>query len=76
MANIIATRCNELSQEYCLSKRETDVLQILAWGKSARRVEEILSLSSNTVKTHIRHIYSKMGIHTRAELDALLDIGR
>ena len=28
-------------------------------------------LSPNTVKTHVKHIYAKLGIHSRAELDAL-----
>lgn len=61
-----------LAAEYDLSKRETEVLALLAWGKSAKRIEEILVLSPNTVKTHIRHIYSKLGIHSKAELDILL----
>lgn len=74
MGEIIRTRCEELASEYHLSPREREVLVILAWGKSARRVEEILGVSSSTVKTHMRHIYTKMGIHSRAELDALLNI--
>lgn len=72
LQTFIEIRSNHLAQEYGLSKRETDVLLLLAWGKSAKRIEEILTLSSNTVKTHVRHIYAKLGIHSRAELDALL----
>ena len=32
-----------------------------------------LGLSESTVKTHVRHIYEKCGVHSRAELIALLD---
>lgn len=75
LQDLIATRCEQLSQEYRLSKRESEILVLLAWGKSARRIEEMLVVSANTVKTHVRHIYTKLGIHSRAELDALLDAG-
>ena len=75
MGTIIDERCAALAEEYHLSAREKDVLELLAWGKNVRRIEEVLVLSTNTVKTHMRHIYTKLGIHTRAELDALLGIG-
>lgn len=68
----IEQRSRALAQSYGLSPRETDVLVLLAWGKSVHAVEEDLVLSANTVKTHVRHIYSKLGIHSRAELDMLL----
>lgn len=73
LQDLIERRCNVLAREYRLSKRETEVLVLLGWGKSAKRIEELLVLSANTVKTHVRHIYSKLGIHSRAELDTLID---
>lgn len=69
---LIKARSRTLAGEYCLSPRETDILVLLAWGKSAKRIEELMGISPNTVKTHVRHIYSKLGIHSRAELDILL----
>ena len=72
---LIKARSRTLAGEYCLSPRETDILVLLAWGKSAKRIEELMGISPNTVKTHVRHIYSKLGIHSRAELDILL-LGR
>ncbi len=72
LESLIRERALQLGSEYGLSKRETEVLSLLAWGKSAKRIEEMLVLSPNTVKTHVRHIYAKLGIHSRAELDALL----
>lgn len=74
MGEIIGRRCAELAAEYRLSKREAEVLELLAWGGSSRRVEEQLCVSSSTAKTHIRHIYAKMGIHTRDELDRLVHV--
>lgn len=76
MQSLVERRCAQMGEEYSLSPREIEVLALLAWGKNARRIEEVLGLSANTVKTHVRHIYTKMGVHTRAELDALLDIRR
>lgn len=72
LESLIKARASTLGDTYGLSKRETEVLALLAWGKSTRRVEEELVLSPNTVKTHVKHIYAKLGIHSRAELDALL----
>ena len=69
---LIKARSRTLAGEYRLSPRETDILVLLAWGKSAKRIEELMGISPNTVKTHVRHIYSKLGIHSRAELDILL----
>ena len=68
----LMARSRALAGEYRLSPRETDILVLLAWGKSAKRIEELMGISPNTVKTHVRHIYSKLGIHSRAELDILL----
>lgn len=70
--SLIEERGRTLAGEYRLSPRETDILVCLAWGKSAKRIEELMDISPNTVKTHVRHIYSKLGIHSRAELDVLL----
>lgn len=75
LQSIIEERCEALAVEYRLSKREAEILVLLGWGKSAKRIEEMLVLSANTVKTHVRHIYSKLGIHSRTELDALIDVG-
>lgn len=67
-------RCGEVSEEYCLSSREKEVLECLAFGWSAPRIEEKLVISNSTVKTHVRHIYSKLGVHSRDELKMLLGV--
>jgi len=49
-----------------LSVREVEVLRLVARGKSNREMAGILHLSPRTVDYHIRHIYAKIGVTTRA----------
>ena len=55
-----------------LTVREQEVLQFLLAGKSNREIEEGLFISENTVKTHIRNIYSKYDVSSRVELVSTL----
>lgn len=50
-----------------LSERETTVLKLLSKGMNYKDVAETIFLSPHTVKTHIKHIYSKLHVHSRAE---------
>jgi LuxR family transcriptional regulator, maltose regulon positive regulatory protein len=50
-----------------LSGSELRVLRYLPTNLSAAEIARQLSVSSNTVKTHIRHLYAKFGTHHRAE---------
>lgn len=72
--SLVMARCAEISEEYCLSSRESQVLACLARGMSIPRIEKELVISTNTVKTHVSHIYRKLGIHSRDELRILLDV--
>jgi LuxR family transcriptional regulator, maltose regulon positive regulatory protein len=50
-----------------LSDSETRVLRYLPTNLSAPEIANDLYLSVNTVKTHMRHLYAKLGAHTRAQ---------
>jgi DNA-binding NarL/FixJ family response regulator len=50
-----------------LSEREVEVLKCLARGQTTAQVANVLFISENTVKTHIRHILEKMEVNNRAE---------
>ncbi len=50
-----------------LSESETRVLRYLPTDLSAREIADELVLSWYTVKTHMRHLYAKLGTHTRHE---------
>jgi two-component system, NarL family, nitrate/nitrite response regulator NarL len=46
-----------------LSKRETEVLHLLADGLSAKQIASELAISPSTVTQHISRIYEKLGVH-------------
>ena len=50
-----------------LSERELDVLNVLARGFSKRESADMLGLSVNTVNTHVKSIYRKLAVNSRAE---------
>jgi DNA-binding NarL/FixJ family response regulator len=51
-----------------LSKREREVLQLVAEGKSTREIAAALYISGKTVETHRQQIMDKLGIYSVAEL--------
>jgi DNA-binding NarL/FixJ family response regulator len=53
-----------------LTKREVDVLRLVAEGKSSREIGELLVLSVRTVERHIANIYLKTETHGRAQITA------
>jgi LuxR family maltose regulon positive regulatory protein len=50
-----------------LSERELEVLRLMAKGLSNPQIAAILVVSPGTVKTHVSHIYDKLGSQNRAE---------
>lgn len=50
-----------------LSKREREVLDRLAEGVSYKEIADVLGLSIDTVRMHIKGIYSKLHVHSRGE---------
>ena len=49
-----------------LSDREHEVLKLIAQGLSAPEIAERIHLSTATVKTHLQHLYEKLGVSERA----------
>lgn len=50
-----------------LTERETEVLQLLAYGKRNHEISTILCISEGTTKTHIHHIIQKLGAQDRTQ---------
>lgn len=50
-----------------LSKREREVLEHLAQGVPYKEIADVLSLSIDTIRIHIKGIYSKLHVHSRGE---------
>ena len=49
-----------------LTKRESEILRLIADGKSIPEIAEELYLGVTTVKTHVQHVYEKLGVSDRA----------
>ena len=56
----------ETSDRPTLTARETEVLRLLAEGRTAARIGDELHLSEATVKTHLNNLYEKLGVSDRA----------
>jgi len=50
-----------------LSRRETEVVQHMAAGRSVREIALALHLSAHTVRNHLKSAYRKLGVHSQAE---------
>lgn len=72
-AGAFARGCERLIEQGGLTKRESDVLWLLAKGASVSHIEEKLCISASTVSTHMKHIYQKLGVHSRKELYDLVE---
>ncbi len=57
-----------IADEFKLSAREFEILELLGQGFTAQGIAKRMVISPYTVQTHIKHIYQKMGIHSRTEL--------
>jgi LuxR family maltose regulon positive regulatory protein len=66
--NAESTPPSETDQIASLSRREIEVIRLLAEGKSTKEIALILMISFNTAKTHVKRIYAKLGIHNRREI--------
>ena len=63
----------ELKETYRISNREMDVLVLALTGRNAAAIAESLFLSESTVRTHLKHIYRKLDIHSKEELHCLVE---
>jgi DNA-binding CsgD family transcriptional regulator len=60
-----------------LSPREREIVRLVARGHSNKIIADVLSISSWTVCTHLRRIFAKMGVGSRAAMVArMAEIGR
>jgi DNA-binding NarL/FixJ family response regulator len=50
-----------------LTRRETEILEQIATGKSRKRIAEELFIDLETVKSHIKNIYHKLDVHSKAD---------
>lgn len=66
-------RCDDIAARHGLTAREAEIMALIAQRKSRAEIEQQLFLSQNTVKTHVRHLYAKLGAATKADVIALFE---
>jgi DNA-binding CsgD family transcriptional regulator len=67
IATLLAKRRAIDAQLYSLTVREKEVLRLMAEGMSSRSVAARSGISYTTVRTHIRSLGSKLGVHSKLE---------
>lgn len=65
-------RCLQLAEEHGLTPRQKEIVLMLARGERVSYIADKLVLSQGTVRGHVNQIYRKFGIHSNAELVALV----
>lgn len=63
---------HSVKDRFDLSDREVDVIKCLCRGDTNKEIAERLFISDLTVKGHLKHIYQKVGAHTRAAVVSLV----
>ena len=54
-----------------LTRREVEILQLMADGMAGPQVADSLGISTATVRTHLQNVITKLGVHSRTEALAL-----
>jgi DNA-binding NarL/FixJ family response regulator len=62
----------DLTRLSSLTKRESEVLGLIAEGKSQKQIATALGISVKTVGAHVQNVLSKLGLHSRVEAVAMV----
>ncbi|MDR2381759.1 MAG: helix-turn-helix transcriptional regulator [Bifidobacteriaceae bacterium] len=73
LVETIEQACHSLAVTCGLSAREDEVLSYIARGRTLQTTAQRMYLSLNTIKTHVKHIYQKCGVHSQEELMVRLE---
>ena len=66
--------CGEYSQKPgsgVLTPRQTEILALIANGESTKEIAQMLHISEETVRNHVRHALRRLRAHSRAEAVAV-----
>lgn len=64
--------CQSLASQHGLTPRETDVLRLMAEGRSYQKIADTLGISLGTVQGHVKCVYRKLDVHTKQEIIELV----
>ena len=63
----VAAKLAESAAAPELTSRELEIVQLMAAGRTNREIAELLFVTEGTVKTHINHIFEKLGVQDRTQ---------
>lgn len=66
-------RVERFADQFGLTPRETEVLRMVAQGRRAPEMVEAMGVSMDTVRTHLKHLYTKLDAHSYAEVVAMME---
>lgn len=66
-------RIDSLAERHGLSNRESEILELWGTGHTSGFIEQQLFISKNTVKTHLTHIYAKIGVSSKEDLLQMIE---
>lgn len=72
--NRLGVKCRDLSRQYGLTPREEEILLLVAQKHTLGQMARELYIGTNTVKTHTKHLYQKLGVHSRQDVLRLLGV--
>lgn len=62
-----------ISERCKLTRREAEIFELFAAGRDSGYIREKLYISRDTVHTHLKHIYQKLGIHSKREMFDMIE---
>ncbi len=65
--------CLAVAEQFDLSERETEVMELIVRGHTVNRIAEELLVSVNTVRTHSKRLYAKLDVHKKQQLRDLVE---
>lgn len=65
---LLEARIDRAADAHALGRREKEALSLLLAGKTAGEIAQVMVVAPGTAKSHVYHVYRKLGVHSRAEL--------
>lgn len=71
--DLLTATAARVAAERGLTPREAEALELLAHGRNTQAIQERMTVSRSTAKTHIRNVYAKLEVHSQQELIDLVE---
>lgn len=70
---LLSETCAAIAETYGLTAKETEILEHLVRKQTLDQIAATLVVSKNTVRTHVRNLYTKVGAHSQSDVYRLFD---